>query len=210
MIHSIYTMTIGRYGQLDRTQDARLMRRWFNPFPVKWFKGRIDRFFESVRELFTDDGVNNQLQDEIERTYMVNKMLQLSILYDALYACLVLKAGIDITLLLLNREPRPVPNLEYYKQQVMELTGIEINDYADLLKLRAEMTRMSDKFAERFPSEKELEDKPSFYRAAIRVFAALDMGYNERMTLAEFAELKKEAEDRLKRLQKKQDDGAIG
>jgi len=202
VIHTIYTMTLGRYGQLDKTQDARLLRRWFNPLPVGLFRKRIDKFFESVRELFAEDSVNNELQDQIERAYMVNKMLQLSILYDALYALMILKAGVDITLLMLNRDPKQSKNLEYYKEQVKELTGIEINDYADLLKLQAEQTRMADKFKERFPDKEETEDKPSFYRAAIRVFSMCEMGYNERMTLAEFAELKKEAAERQKQLEK--------
>jgi len=205
MIHSIYTMTLGRYGQLDKTKDARLMRRWFNPLPVSLFRKSIDKFFESVKDLFNEDGVNNELNDQIERVYMVNKMLQLSILYDALYAQLILKAGIDIALLMLNKDPKEAANLQYYKDLVKELTGIEINDYADLLKLRAEQTRMADKFKERFPDQEEIENKPSFYRAAIRVFSLVEMSYNEKMTLAEFGELKKEAEDRAKQLRKQQE-----
>lgn len=211
MIHTIYTMTIGRYGQLDKTQDARLLRRWFNPLPVGLFRKRIDKFFESVKDLFNEDGVNNELQDQIERAYMVNRMLQLSILYDALYAGLVLKPGIDITLLMMNRDPQPLKNLEHFKEKVKELVDIEVNDYGDLLKLKAEMTRLADKFKERFPDEKEMEDKPSFYRAAIRIFSVCEMGYNDRMTLAEFGELKKEAEERAKLLKKQAEKyGATG
>ncbi len=202
MIHTIYTMTIGRYGQLDKTQDARLLRRWFNLLPVGLFKKRIDRFFESVKDLFEEEGVNSELADQIERAYMVNRMLQMSILYDALYALMILKAGVDITLLMLNREPKEAENLEYYKDQVRELTGIEIMDFADLLKLQAEMTRTTDKFKERFPDDEQLQDKPTFYRAAIRIFSLCEMGYNERMTLAEFGELKKEAAERQKLLEK--------
>ena len=195
-------MTLGRYGQLDKTQNAGLMRRWFNPLPVGLFRKSIDKFFEEVKDIFNDEGVSNELNDQIERAYMINKMLQMSILYNALYADMILKAGTDITLLLLNRDPAISKNLDYFKSEVKELTGIGINEVTDLAKLSSEMTRMADKFAERFPTEEEIQEKPSFYRAAIRIFSLVEMPYNDRMTIAEFAELKKEADDRAEQMKK--------
>ena len=155
MIHTIYTMSISRYGQLEKTQDAKLLRRWFNPLPVKLFRKRIDKFFQSVADLWSEDGFNSELNEQVERMYMVNKMLQMSILYDALYSLMVIKDGIDITLLMLDRDPKEAKNLQYYRDQVKELTGIEINEIADIARLRDEMTRMSDKFKERFPEKAE-------------------------------------------------------
>ena len=211
MIHTIYTMSIGRFGQLEKTQDARLLRLWWNPLPVRLFRKRIDIFFQSVAELWTEDGFNSQLNDQVERAYMINKMLQMSIIYDALYALMVIKAGIDITLLMLDRDPKESKNLQYYKDQVKELTGIDIQDIADIAKLRDEMTRMSDKFKERFPDEEPSDEKPSFTRAALGIFSIMEMPYNERMTMAEFAELKKLAEERTKQLEKQLDKyGATG
>lgn len=202
MIHSIYTMTIGRYGQLEKTQDARLLRRWFNPFPVRMFAKRIERFFQDVSELFGSGGT--ELTDQLERAYMVNKMLQVSILYDALYACMVLKTSIDITLLLMDKEPKEVKNLDFYKVQVKELTGIEIKELGDIVKLKDEMTRLADKFKERFRDEEtdETDDKPSFIRGAMAVFSLMEIPYNADMTLSEFAELKALADDRRKQLEK--------
>lgn len=202
MIHSIYTMTIGRYGQLEKTQDARILRRWFNPLPVKMFTKRIERFFQDVSELFGSGGT--ELTDQLERAYMVNKMLQVSILYDALYACMVLKTSIDITLLLMDKEPKEVKNLDFYKVQVKELTGIEIKELGDIVKLKDEMTRLADKFKERFRDEEtgETDDKPSFIRGAMAVFSLMEIPYNADMTLSEFAELKALADDRRKQLEK--------
>lgn len=202
MIHSIYTMTIGRYGQLEKTQDARLLRRWFNPLPVKMFAKRIEMFFQDVSELFGSGGT--ELTDQLERAYMVNKMLQVSILYDALYACMVLKTSIDITLLLMDKEPKEVKNLDFYKVQVKELTGIEIKELGDIVKLKDEMTRLADKFKERFRDEEtdETDDKPSFIRGAMAVFSLMEIPYNADMTLSEFAELKFLADDRRKQLEK--------
>lgn len=202
MIHSIYTMTIGRFGQLEKTKDSRLLRRWWNPLPPAWFKKRIERFFETVAQLWDEEGISGELSDGIERAYMVNKMLQMSILYDALHALMVIKAGVDIALLMLDREPAKVKNLEYFKEEVRQLTGIEINNISDIVKLRDEMTRMADKFRERFPDKNEQEETPTFTRAALGVFAVMEMPYNDRMTLAEFADLKKLAEERAKQLQK--------
>lgn len=203
MIHSIYTMTIGCYGQLEKTQDARLLRRWFNPFPVRFFKKRIEKFMQDVTELFGGEGVGSELSEQIDRAYSVNKMLQLSILYDALYAAMVIKAGVDITLLLMNQDPKEIKNLDFYKKEVKELTGIEIKDISDIAKLRDEMTRLADKFKERFrEDEPESDDKPSFIRGAMAVFSLMEIPYNSDMTLAEFAELKKLADERRKQLEK--------
>lgn len=208
MIHSIYTMTLGRYGQLDKTQDAKLLRRWFNPLPVKWFKGRIDRFFSEVREIMGSDN-DHELNEEIDRAYSVNQMLQVSILYDALYAALVIKAGVDILLLLADKDPKEIKNLDYLKGEVKELTGIEIVEMQDLLKLRDEMTRLSDKFAERFnQKDDEPTEKTSFMRGVMAVFSLMEMPYNKDMTLSEFAELKHLADDRRKQLEKRLDRGS--
>lgn len=202
MIHTIYTMSIGRYGQLDKTQDARLLRRWWNPLPVSLFRKRIDKLFEQVREIMGGED-DHRLMDEIDRAYSVNQMLQVSILYDALYAALVIKAGVDIMLLLADRDPKEVKNLQYIRDEVKELTGIEVNELADLMKLQAEMTRLSDKFAERFSNkEEDTGEKVSFIRGVMAVFSLMEMPYNDKMTLAEFAELKHLADDRRKQLEK--------
>lgn len=205
MIHTVYTMTIGMFGQLEKTQDARLLRLWWNPLPIKWFKKRIDKFFNTVSELWSEEENNNELNEQVERIYLINKMLQMSILYDALYSLLIVKAGIDIVLLMANREVKEHPSLQIYKDRVKELTEIEINEPSDLLKLRDEMTRMTDKFKERFPDSETEEEKPSFYRAALGVFSVMEMTYNPGMTLVEFAELKKLAEERVKKLEKQMD-----
>ena len=203
MIHSIYTMSIGRYGRLDKTQDARLLRRWFNPLPVGLFRKRINKFFESVREALGGDGNDTELYDQLERVYMTNRMLLLSVLYDALYLLMITKAGVDMTLLLLNKEVQEPKNLDFFKEQTKELTGIEINNALDILKIRDELTRMKDKFAERFPDKPvDEQEKSTFYRGALSIFSLMEMPYNPDMTLSEFSELKHLADDRRKQLEK--------
>jgi hypothetical protein len=202
MIHTIYTMTIGRYGRLDGTQDARLLRRWWNPLPLGLFRKSIDKFFDAVRNALNEDGQDTGLTDQLERLYMVNKMLQLSILYDALYLLMIIKAGIDISMLLMDKTPAEAKNIDYYKARVKEMTGIDIIEMTDLGKLRDEMTRLADKFRERFSDNAEPEEKVSFYKGVLSVFSLMEMPYNERMNLAEFAELKKLADERRKQLEK--------
>jgi len=211
MIHTVYTMTIGRYGQLDKTQDARLLRRWFNPLPVGLFSKQIERFFDQVREVMGDGEADSELTNGIERAYMVNKMLQLSILYDALSMLLVLQAQLDLILMLAEKEIPGKGNLNYYLEQVKEMTGIEIKDFQDLPKLQKELTRLSDKFKEQFPDE-EVEEKSTFYRSALAIFSLMEMPYNPDMTLAEFSELKALASERQKQLKSQMDkyDGATG
>lgn len=198
-------MTLGRYGQLDKTGDMNLLKRWFNPFPVKWFSGRLDKFQQSISEVFQSSG---KLYEEFEKLYMANKLLQISILYDALYNLMIMRAPIKAVLELTNTQTKE-DQLLYYIDQVKKLTGIEIKEMKDLLRLQSEFTRLTDKFSERFPVEEKEEDQ-SFNRAALSVFSIMEMPYNPDMTLAEFADLQQMATDRAKRYQKKIDDGATG
>lgn len=215
MIHTVHTMSIGLYGQLDRTQDARLLKRWFNPFSVRFFKKRIERFFDSVHEIMNQGQTAPELLEQMERLYNVNKMLQLSILYDALQTLLIMQAQLDMILILAGREIPKGGNLSYYTEEVKRLTGIDIKSHEDLPKLAGEVSRLKDKFAERFPEKSpeksEPDEKPSFIKGALSIFAVMEMPYNERMTLAEFAELKTlafERNEQIKRqLEKYKDNG---
>lgn len=206
MIHTIYTMTIGRYGQLDKTQDAKLLRRWFNPLPVGWFKGRCDRFMDQVREIFDAD---SDLYKEFDRVYMVNKLLRLSILYDALYNYYMMLMPVQAILKMLD-PGFEITSIDNIKKAVKDATGIEVNEAQDIFKVKAEFDRMTDKFRERFP-EGKVEEPMSFYRAALAVFLITEQTYNESMKMVEFAELQKMARERQKQYEKQiQKHGATG
>ena len=204
MIHTIYTMTVGRYGKLDATGNANLLRRWYNPFPVKWFKGQVDRFFDALRETFGDESESQRLYESGEKLYNVNKLLKLSILYDALSAILVMQGQVNMLLLALNRPPGRAENYQFFVDEVKKLTGIEIKSVTDLGRLKDEITRLSDKFQELYPKVEaaQEDDKYSFTKNAISTFAVMEIGYNDQMTLYEFGELRKLARDRMKHYEK--------
>lgn len=202
MIHSIHTMTVGRYIKLDKTGDDKLLRRWFNPFPVKWFDDSIQRFFDDVREVFDADDASNSLYERGEQLYMVNKILKMSILYDALYAIMVTHTQLKLMLLSLDKPAKKIENFEYFKQQVKELTGITIEKVSDLIRLKKEIDRTTDKFKERWPDGDVSDEKTSFAEVALSVFSLMEMPYNERMTLYEYGALKNLADKKVKHLEK--------
>lgn len=206
MIHSIHTMTLGRYGQLDKTGDASLLKRSYNPFPVGWFVKRIERFQDQVREIFEHN--DGELYNQFERLYMANKLLKISILYDALYNLMVMRAPIKAVIEMVEAKKLKEDRVKYYIDEVKELTGIEIREMKDLLKLQSEFTRLTDKFRERFPDKEPQHNEYSFSRAALSVFAIMEMPYDSSMTLAEFADLQTLAAERAKQYEKRMRDGS--
>lgn len=206
MIHTVHTMTIGRYGRMDKTGDAGLLRLWYNPFPVKWFDRRVERFFNDLHEIMNTGEADLNLYHEVERTYMINKMLALSILYDALNLLLVIKLQVDMFLSLAEKKIETPQNLDFYLKTVKELTGIDCSEPGGMELLRDEIDRLSDKYSERYPVVED-QEKASFHKAALTIFIILDMPYNDRMTLAEFAELRLLADEKVKMLKKQKTDG---
>lgn len=200
MIHTIHTMTVGRYVQLDKTADMNLLRLWWNPLPVKWFTKRVERFFDDARSVFNPEDENNEFFDDVEKLYMVNRMLHLSVLYDGLCLALLWQSKIKAYIHILKREGRKDDSLDVYRKAVKELTGIEINTAEDLVKLQAELTRRADKFKEMYPEDNS--ERPTFARVALSVFSMMEIPYSEKMTVYEFGELKKMAIERKRQYDK--------
>ena len=74
MIHTLHTMSVRQYGQMDETENENLLRRWFNPFPLRWFN--TDDFYADLRGAL-GDGSMNDVENEYYRLISYHKILLL-------------------------------------------------------------------------------------------------------------------------------------
>ena len=195
MIHNIHTMDIRTYGQLDQTEDLSLLRRWYNPFPVKWFD--TDEFFLALRELFGED-TSRSISDESYKIISYNRILMLDRMLRTMSVLMRNTNERSLFSLLFKRDVNnDTGNLDIYVQKVKDITGIEVKDGDDLKLLQKEIQRRLDKYKELTP-DKPIEVKSDFMDVVLAVFSIMEMAYTPDMKLSEFGRLKKLADKKNK------------
>lgn len=207
MIHSIDTMTVGRYALFDRTNKVKYLKRWYNILPVALFKKQLIKFTEDFQILISGNEADYELETEKQRIISSNNLIALVALYYGLHNLLINKVQVNIWKRLFKKVETETGNIKFYTDRVEKLTNIKIKKLLDLKRLEKEIERRTDKHIERFPEKKPDEAKKaiSFLALAIAVFSMMGMPYNENMTLAGFSELKTIAEKRAKEQQRQVD-----
>jgi len=195
MIHTVDTMTIRRYGELDRTENMSLLKRWFNPFPVRWFD--TEPFFQDFKKIFIS-GANNELNNEVYRMLAYNKIVILDTMLKTMAILMQNQNERSLFTLVFKQKVRTEKNnMPYYIEQVKRITGIEVENINDLTRLQKEIQRLLDKFNERF-KEKKPQVKVDFMDIVLGVFSIMEMAFVPDMKLAEIGRLKVLADKRVK------------
>ena len=190
MLKTVHTLTIRNYSLFEKTGDIQYLL-------TKKTKKSVD-ISELLQEiaigLSGENENSNKLQKEIHRIKSQYRIQLLITLYEATYNLLVLQKELNSWKEKIGKKPTELKNLELYIDKIKESTGIEIKEVEDLLKLKREIERWVDKFAENFP-EKDIDpDGLTFMQIVLGVFAAMNMTLNYEMYLSDFFELKKNAE----------------
>jgi len=200
MIHTINTISIRLYGEIDRTDNIGLLRRWWNVFPVAWFD--TDSFFAEYNNII---GSNTNYTNDAYRILAYNKII---ILDQILKTSSVLMQNQNdrsmFRLLFKKKAKEDTGNLNYYIEKVKQITGIEIKDGNDLKKLQKEIQRLLDKFHERFKNkDKTPVEDYNFMDMVLGVFSIMEMAYVPDMKLSEFGRLRLLADKRIKAIEKR-------
>ena len=200
MIHTINTISIRLYGEIDRTDNIGLLRRWWNVFPVAWFD--TDSFFAEYNNMI---GSNTNYTNDAYRILAYNKII---ILDQILKTSSVLMQNQNdrsmFRLLFKKKAKEDTGNLNYYIEKVKQITGIEIKDGNDLKKLQKEIQRLLDKFHERFKNkDKTPVEDYNFMDMVLGVFSIMEMAYVPDMKLSEFGRLRLLADKRIKAIEKR-------
>lgn len=195
MLHTVNTLTIRRYGEIDRTENLSLLRRWWNVFPVRWFN--VESLLLEIRKALGSDN-DNLITDKIHQHIAYNNILMLNRIFKTMRILMTNQNDRSLFRLVFKKKPKTYDgNLKYYIEKVRNLTGIEIKDGTQLKQLEKEILRRIDKYNERYSNEDEAE-KIDFIDLALSVFSIVGMDYVPEMTIAEFGRLKIKADNILK------------
>lgn len=191
-IHTVDTLSIRQYGVIDRTNNPKLLRRWFNPLPVDWFD--TDSFFNEFKNTFGKN-VKTDLRTEVYKILSYNKIVILDRMFRTMNILMKNQNDRSMFALLFKRKiVDHTGNLDYYIEKVKSLTGIEVKDGKGLEKLQKEVKRLIDKYNQRFPEKQPEKKKVDFEDIAMGVFVFMEQPYNGEMKLREFASLKVQAD----------------
>ena len=201
MIHTIDTISIRLYGEIDRTDNIALLRRWWNVLPVAWFN--TDLFFTEYNEII---GNNTDYTNDAYRILAYNKIIILNQIVKTMSILMKNQNDRSMFRLLFKREAKDYTgNFDYYVEKVKQITEIDIKDGNDLKALQKEIQRLLDKFHERFKEKKpdQTSEKFSFLDMVLGVFSIMEMAYVSDMKLSEFGRLKVLADKRIKAIEKR-------
>ena len=118
---------------------------------------------------------------------------------------MVLQTELNEWKILIGDKPTDLKNLKKYTDEIKRVTNIEIETIEDLLKLKKEIERWTDKYAENFPKSDIEKEGLTFMQIVLGVFAATNMSLDYQMYLSDFFILKKDAEELNKRMKQSQE-----
>ena len=196
MLHTIYTLSIRRYAEVDETENISLLKRWYNPFPVKWFN--TDKLFFDVRRLLGEN-TGATLTNETYKQIAYSTILMLDAMLKTMAILMENQNERSLFRIIFNRKPKDFDgNIKFYSEKVKKMTGIEIKGIDDLKRLQNEIQRRIDKYEERYKRAQPTVSY-NFMDIVFGVFNIIGMDYVPEMSIAEFSRLKKKADKIVKK-----------
>lgn len=194
-------MTVRQYSQYEAKRDFRLLFRRFSFLPVRWFDKQIEAFTNDFNRVFSNDG-QGELYRNIQKVIFQNKLIKLQALAEAIYVHLIQRAELDLIYQKYNLKREPDRHLAGYIEEVNKVTGIKIETLQDVSDFMQELERLNDKYGEMY-AEKQTVIKSASILELFFIYCSL-MEVNPdytNMLLSEFADLKKQAEEKSKRME---------
>jgi hypothetical protein len=199
MIKTIYDIILGDVFKLERKDDAKHLKKWYNPFPIKWWPEERERLTREIFDKINGEDSSDNLRHEKEKEIIRGKNLELKIA----------RAGIAVNMSFLPRSisilnwakrkyKKHNSKLNKYLEAVKKITGYEIKTAEDVKRLDKEIERRYDKFIETFPEENpnnktpEPQKKFTFGDKVARVYLQTPQSFNERTKLLHFLALERQ------------------
>jgi hypothetical protein len=187
---------------LDATKKPDSLKYWF--IPLFFCRKQIDKLCKQIFDLIGGNTIND-LQDEADKILMYRNIQILEALHKAIYAELGLRSKINAWKVLINKDIRNSEQLQRVFDQIKKYSGIEIKTPDDVKSFEDYIQFKIDKYKEMFP-EKEAQDT-NLMKVIYSVFNFMGEPFNENMRLLAFAEMKAEAEEKIKQAAKQAEDG---
>ncbi len=195
IIHTINTMTVRQYSQYESDRKpVHLFRRfkWLARFG--FFPDDIQQFIESFNKAFSDSQ-DNDLYRSFEKLRYEAKLLAMEGLLTGMQLHVFTRADMQELARKAGKSLKPDELFGRYRDEIMQITGIEINEMKDIKAFADELTRKIDKYREIF-KEKEKAKGSTIMELFFSCCMILEQSPDySKMTLSELATFKAQAHE---------------
>jgi len=198
MIKSFYNITLKDIILLDATKKANVLKKyWFIPL---WLcHKQLEKLAAEIFESIGSNTIEN-LETEFDKLISYQKLQILQALYKALQIELNLKTKINLWKIILDKDYKESEQLEKVLSEIVKYTGIEIKTENDLTEFEKYIEFVFDKHNELFPKvEEEEQPKAKLTEIIYSIFNFMGESFNENMRLIVFVDMKKMAEDKIRK-----------
>jgi hypothetical protein len=197
MIKNIDDITLGDVIKLIDRKTGDHFKRWYNPFPVKWWFERREKLVREIYSRINEDKINGNDKEREERDeYLIrNKVLELDVSRHGI----AIEMGFRPKALNIlswykykRKIKKPTPDAKVFIDKIHSITGIKIETDKDIIRVDKEIERRKDKLLELYPIKK---DEPkgesiSFRRLVAYTYAQTPQGYHDKVKLLDYLELR--------------------
>ena len=201
MIHNLNTLTVKKYSFFDRTNKFMYLKRSWNILPSILFKKRLTALALSIHQRLSGKNINAEFEKEIHKISSADKIQLLIALYQAAYNLLVNLEYVNDWKEIIGLEKTKPEHLQEYTDKILKYTGYKITCSDDLVLLKNEIERRTEKFAEFFPADKvENKKGANFMQIYMGVISIMDLPFSYDMSMSDFFDAKDNAYERIKKM----------
>lgn len=188
MIHTIYTLTIREYIQIEKTGNLSLLKKWYNPFPIKLFN--TQKFFDEFNKHFN---AIDDTQKEVFKLLAINKITLLDTMINTLRVLMRNINERNLFSYIYGKKPKKTIGIDFYIENIKKLAFVEIKDAEGLTKLKKEVQRLIHKYKQDYPKTDTPKEPIEFIIIAWGIFEFFNEPHNPNITLYELYQMQERA-----------------
>jgi len=179
----LHKITVGDYGLYSKSGSLfRLKKHGINKNNIAELNGLVDAGLLGKEDM--------SVQISVDKLISKCGILQLEMLFDAIYHLISLESELDIYCKTIGKEPGEKKSKQFI-DKVFEISQITIDTIEDVKKIKHEIKRRKDMYVQQFPKVQEQKGGVTFMQIVFSVFR--NNGFDKidyNMVLSDFFELK--------------------
>lgn len=194
-------MTVREYARYEEAKDARYLFRYLRFLShFSLFTDDIQAFIDEFNSLFNADA-DDMLMNSVEQLSAYNQLIIMEALLEAVKVHTFNRAELNLIRTKIGAKVEQDEMLIRYIEMIKQETGFTIETLEDIKAYAAEVERKRDKYNEKYTNKPKKEGMKilDLFGAVCKV---METAYDYKtMTLWEFAQFKRQAEEHTKRLE---------
>jgi len=198
MIRKLHDITLRDVILLDVTKSASHLKK-YRLIPIWFCRKQLENLAKEIFDMMGSESMVDKLQTDFDKIISYRNLQMLEALYKLVVIEIRLKSRINAWKIIAGKEFKESEQLKDILEEVLNHTGIDIQQPKDVQKLNEYIEFKIDKHKELFPDKVEDEEREtvSLSRIIYSVFNFMGESYNENMRLITFIEMKQLAEERI-------------